>query len=207
MVSGGPSHSTDEVRRVMDLMFASAHTTHAFSDHAVDPAIIAAVYDDIKWAPTQMNSQPLRLTLVHSPAARHRLAPHMYDGNRPKTLAAPLTILAAWDPMWHTQLPLLAPHKIGAREKLAPDAQARHEIGQRSALLQIGYLIVGLRGHGLQVGPMTGFDAHGVDEAFHAATGWKTAVIINVGWKPADDAAAIRQRAGRLSFDDAAQIL
>ena len=192
----------------LDMLFVDAHTTHTFSDDAVDPATIAAVYDDIRWAPTQMNSQPLRLTLVHTVESRARLAPHMRKGNRDKTLAAPLTILAAWDPYWHRQLSVLAPHKAGARDKLEDDPGARREIGQRSAHLQIGYLVVGLRAHGLHVGPMTGFNATGVDEEFHADTGWQTEVIINVGWAPsADDPAAIRTRAGRLSFDDACQIV
>lgn len=195
-------------RAVLDALFVDAHTTNTFSDDAVDPAVIAEVYHDIRWAPTQMNSQPLRLTLVHTAQARTRLGPHMRKGNRDKTLAAPMTIIAAWDPNWHHQLAVLAPHKPGAREKLEPDPVARQEIGQRSAHLQIGYLILGLRAYGLQVGPMTGFNATGVDEEFHTDTGWRTEVIINVGWAPnADDDRAVRTRVGRLSFDDACQIL
>src|SRR5690625_7873809 len=77
----------------LDRIFAAAHTTHTFSNDAVDPAVIAQVYDQIRWAPTQMNSQPLRLTLVHTTAAKHQLGPHMRPGNRAKTLAAPMTII------------------------------------------------------------------------------------------------------------------
>ena len=195
-------------RNLLDTLFANAHTTNTFSNDAVDPAVIASVYEDIRWAPTQMNSQPLRLTLVHTPESRARLAPHMRKGNRDKTLAAPMTIIAAWDPYWHRKLSVLAPHKVGARDKLEDDPVARQEIGQRSAHLQIGYFILGLRAHGLHVGPMTGFNATGVDEAFHTDTGWRTEVIINVGWAPnADDPQAVRTRVSRLSFDDACQIL
>ena len=199
-------HTSVAPRELLDELFGHAHTTHAFSDEKVPTSVIAAVYEDIRWAPTQMNSQPLRLTVVESTDAKHRLGPHMRPGNRDKTLAAPLTILAAWDPNWHQHLPELAPYRQGAKQKLDPDPQARQEIGQRSALIQIGYFILGLRAHGLHVGPMTGFNATGVDEAFHTDTGWKTEVIINVGWHPnADDANAVRPRAGRLSFDDACQ--
>lgn len=191
-----------------DRMFAAAHTTNTFSDDVVDPAVIAQVYEQIRWAPTQMNSQPLRLTLVHTAAAKRRLGPHMRPGNRAKTLAAPLTIIAAWDPNWHEHLPQLAPHRAGAREKIAPAAALREDIAQRSSHLQVGYLIVGLRARGMHVGPMTGFNATGVDEAFHTDTGWRTTIIINVGWEPnAQDATAVRPRAGRLSFDDACQIV
>lgn len=195
-------------RDLLDALFINAHTTHAFSDDVVDPAVIASVYDDLRWAPTQMNSQPLRLTLVHTAESRARLAPHMRKGNRDKTLAAPMTVIAAWDPYWHRQLSVLAPHKAKARDKLETDPAARQEIGQRSAHLQIGYLILGLRAHGLHVGPMTGFNATGVDEEFHADTGWRTEIIINIGWAPnTDDDRAVRPRAGRLSFDDACQIV
>ena len=201
-----PHNGAGVPREMLDALFQDAHTTHTFSPDPVDPAVIAAVYEDLRWAPTQMNSQPLRLTLVESSEAKDRLSPHMRPGNRDKTRAAPMTVIAAWDPNWHTYLPLLAPHREGGRKKLESDPAARCEIGQRSALLQIGYLMLGLRAHGLHVGPMTGFNATGVDEEFHARTGWKTEVIINAGWKPhADDPKAVRSRAGRLSFDDACQ--
>ena len=208
MVFHGPAAEAGVPREVLDALFAQAHTINTFSAEPVDPAVIAAVYEDIRWAPTQMNSQPMRLSLIHSPDAKQRLSPHMRRGNRDKTVAAPMTIIAAWDPNWHHYLNVLAPHREGAREKLEPDPAARQEIGQRSAHLQIGYLIVGLRAHGLQVGPMTGFNAAGVDEEFHTDTGWKTEVIINIGWKPnADDPDAVGPRAGRLSFVDACQIV
>ena len=206
MAFHGPADPLTLSREVLDALFVQAHTINSFSAEPVDPAVIATVYEDIRWAPTQMNSQPLRLTLVQSAEAKQRLSPQMRRGNRDKTMAAPMTIIAAWDPNWHHHLDVLAPHRKGARAKLEPDLPARQEIGQRSAHLQIGYLILGLRAHGLQVGPMTGFNATGVDEEFHTDTGWKTEVIINVGWKPnIDDAKAVRPRAGRLSFDDACQ--
>lgn len=208
MVFHGPANHIGVSREVLDGLFVQAHTINTFSAEPVDPGVIAAVYEDIRWAPTQMNSQPMRLTLVQSAKAKQRLSPHMRRGNRDKTVAAPMTIIAAWDPNWHHYLHVLAPHRQGARAKLDPDPAARQEIGQRSAHLQIGYLILGLRAHGLQVGPMTGFNAAGVDEEFHTDTGWRTEVIINVGWKPnADDADAVRPRAGRLSFVDACQVV
>src|SRR5699024_8211645 len=130
------------------------------------------------------NAQPLRLTLITTDEAKQRLAPHMRKGNRAKTLVAPLTLIAAWDPNWHEHLTTLAPEKTGGQQRLAADPAARHQIGQHSAHLQIGYLLLGLRAHGLMVGPMTGFNATGVDEAFHPDTGWRTEMLINVGWAP-----------------------
>lgn len=208
MAETGTADLSIATRELLDSIFANAHTTNTFTDDAVDPAVIAQAYNDIRWAPTVMNSQPLRLTLVHTPAAKHQLGPHMRPGNREKTLAAPMTIIAAWDPNWHQHLPQLAPHREGAREKLEPDVAVREKMAHASGHVQIGYLIVALRAYGLHVGPMTGFNATGVDEEFHAGNGWKTAVIINAGWGPnGDDAKTVRPRAGRLSFDDACQIV
>lgn len=208
MTESGSTDLSISTREMLDAIFANAHTTNTFSDDAVDPALIAQAYEDVRWAPTAMNSQPMRLTVVHTPAAKQQLGLQMKPGNRDKTLAAPLTIIAAWDPNWHDHLPHLAPHRDGAREKLDPDLAVREKMAKVSSHLQIGYLIVALRAHGLHVGPMTGFNAAGVDEEFHADNGWKTAVMINVGWGPNDDDVnAVRPRAGRLSFDDACQVV
>ncbi|WP_022870497.1 malonic semialdehyde reductase [Yaniella halotolerans] len=208
MPETGSTDLSISTRELLDAIFVNAHTTNTFSDGAVDPALIAQAYEDARWAPTAMNSQPMRLTVVHTPDAKQRLGPHMKPGNRDKTLAAPLTIIAAWDPNWHEHLPHLAPQRQGAREKLEPDLAVRENMAKVSSHLQIGYLLVALRAHGLHVGPMTGFNAAGVDEEFHADNGWRTAVIINVGWEPNDgDTDAVRPRAGRLSFDDACQVV
>lgn len=208
MAETGSADPSTATRALIDRIFADAHTTNTFSPDTVDPSIIAQAYEDIRWAPTQMNSQPLRLTLVQSPAAKQQLGPHMKAGNRDKTLTAPMTIIAAWDPNWHHHLPDLAPHKPDAQQKLEPDVEAREHMAKVSSHMQVGYLIVVLRAYGLHTGPMTGFNAVGVDEEFHTDNGWKTAVIINVGWGPnGDDGKAVRPRAGRLSFDDACQIV
>lgn len=162
MAEIGSADLSVAMREMLDGIFANAHTTNTFSNDAVDPALIAQAYEDIRWAPTQMNSQPMRLTLVHTTAAKQQLGPHMKPGNRDKTFAAPLTIIAAWDPNWHDHLPHLAPHREGAREKLDPYLAEREKMAKVSGHLQIGYLIVALRAHGLHVGPMTGFSAAGV---------------------------------------------
>ncbi len=84
----------------------------------------------------------------------------------------------------------------------------REDVGKQSALIQVGYLITALRAHGLEVGPMTGLKASAFDEELHAENGWKTLVAINVGHAAdAEDASAVGERAGRLEFAEASQIL
>src|SRR5690606_39888340 len=132
------------------------------------------------------------LLVVRTPEAKQRLGVHMADFNRDKTLAAPVTIIAAADPAFHRHLPTLAPFREGLADQLDPQTELREGMARTNALIQIGYLIVGLRAAGLSVGPMTGFDAAGIDAEFFGESGWRTLVAINVGY-PADEGAQDRK--------------
>lgn len=184
-----------------DLLFREARTVNVFEDTAVPDEAIRAAYDLVRWGPTAMNTVPLRLLVVRDAAARARLAEHMADGNKSKTLAAPLTIVAAADPAFHEHLPRLAPHMEGARERFEAGGEAaRVGMARTSALIQVGYLVVGLRAAGLHVGPMGGFDAAGVDGEFFSENGWRSLVVINVGTPAGEGASYPRQT--RLGFDE-----
>src|SRR5690625_72813 len=201
--------TTDVLQDTISLrkIFHDAHTTHRFVDEPVDVATVREVYETIRWAPTAMNSQPLRLAVVESREARERLVALMAEGNQAKTLAAPLTVIAAADPAFHTHLEHLAPHRAGARESLEGQPEFREDFARMNGLIQLGYLIVGLRAAGLAVGPMTGMDTAAVDGEFFAASGWRTLAVLNVGRAPADEPGAVHPRAGRLDFDTAAVVL
>ena len=85
-----------------------------------------AVYDLIKWGPTAMNTQPLRVALVRSArgprAARGRTWPR---ATRPRPLAAPLVAVLAADLDFHDELPKIFPVIPGAREAFADEDDAR----------------------------------------------------------------------------------
>lgn len=200
--------STTLESAALDRLFSRSHTTNTFTDEPVDPELVRAAYEDLRWAPTAFNAQPLRLTVLTPGKTREAVVEHLMSGNQAKTLAAPLTIVAAYTPDWHEQMPVLAPQREGARESFAEKSGMRENVGRQSATIQIGYLLLALRAHGLEVGPMTGLDAAGVDSVVHTENGWKTLVVINVGHaaNPADED-AVAPRRGRLDFDDAAQVL
>ncbi|SJN39695.1 Putative NADH dehydrogenase/NAD(P)H nitroreductase SCO5049 [Micrococcus luteus Mu201] len=191
----------------IDRLFADRHTTQLFSDEPVDLALIERAYADLRWAPTAMNNQPLRLDVVDSPEARARLAPLMIEFNREKTERAPLTLIASYDLDWHRNMGHLAPFREGFEEDAEGKPGMREGMGRTNALIQVGYLLVALRAHGLEVGPMAGFDAAAVDAEFHADRAWKSLLVINVGHAAADDEKAQQPREGRLDFDQAAQVL
>lgn len=195
-------------RAALERLFAGAHTTHSFTEEPVDPAVIQQAYEDLRWAPTAFNAQPLRLSVLQPGETREAVVEHFGSGNQAKSLAAPLTLIAAYTPDWHEHLDVLAPQREGFRESMEPKEGMRTTVGQQSALIQVGYLILALRGLGLEVGPMTGLNPEGVDSVIHSQNGWKTLVAINVGHAAnPDDDDAVRPRAGRLEFDQASQVL
>lgn len=169
-----------------DLLFREARTVNTFSDDEITDAQLAAVYDLVRWGPTAMNISPMRLLVVRSPEARERLAAHMADGNRAKTLRAPLSLVVATDVDFHEQMPRLAPHMAAVAEGLAAAPDARAAMARDNAFLQAGYLIVGLRAAGLHAGPMAGFDAPALDADLLAGTSWRSVLVINVGQAPAE---------------------
>ncbi|HEX6247777.1 MAG TPA: malonic semialdehyde reductase [Nocardioidaceae bacterium] len=169
-----------------DLLFREARTANTFTDEPVSDEQIAAIYDLVKYAPTAMNTQPLRIVLIRGDEARERLLKHMSDGNRDKTANAPLVAVLAADTSFHDHLPRTFPHFPGAKD-LFTDEAAREEAARFNATLQAGYFFLGVRAAGLAAGPMGGFDAAGLDADLFEGTTLKSLVVVNIG-RPGDNA-------------------
>ena len=169
-----------------DLLFREARTANSFTDEPVTDEQVAAIYDLVRFGPTALNAQPLRVTLVRSVEAREKLLKNMADGNREKTASAPLVAILAADTDFHDHLERTFPHFAGARDLFADDA-AREQAAKFNAALQIGYFLLGVRAAGLAAGPMGGFDAQGLDRDFFDGTGLKSLLVVNIG-RPGPDA-------------------
>jgi 3-hydroxypropanoate dehydrogenase len=169
-----------------DLLFREARSANSFTNQPVTDEQVAAIYDLVKYGPTSMNIQPLRIVLVRQGEARDRLLKHMSDGNRNKTADAPLVAILAADTAFHEHLHKTFPHFPEAKSLFADDRQ-REEQAKFNALLQIGYFIIGVRAAGLAVGPMSGFDAAGLDEEFFDGSPVRTLLVANIG-HPAENA-------------------
>ncbi|OLZ45932.1 malonic semialdehyde reductase [Amycolatopsis keratiniphila] len=193
-----PTEALNLPQDVQDLLFREARTANNFSDEPVTDEQIRAIYELVKWAPTSMNNQPLRALVIRTEEGKKRLSPLMSEGNRAKTEAAPVTVVLAADIEFHENLPRTFPHFPGAKDLFADEA-ARVETAKLNALLQVGYFIIGVRAAGLAAGPMTGFDAEGIDKEFFADKPWKSLVVINVG-KPGEN--PWFDRLPRLDFDE-----
>ncbi|HEY5032250.1 MAG TPA: malonic semialdehyde reductase [Actinomycetes bacterium] len=185
-------------RSTQDLLFRAARTANAFTDEPVSDDQVRAIYELVKWAPTAMNTQPLRVVLVRSDEARARLLPLLAEGNRAKTASAPLVAILAADTGFHEHLPELLPYVPDAKDRFSDDA-AREKVARFNATLQAGYFLLGVRAAGLAAGPMGGFDAAGVDAEFFADGRLRSFLVVNIG-KPGTD--AWMDRLPRLDHDD-----
>lgn len=179
-------------------LFLEARTANNWADGEIADETLQAVYALTRMGPTAMNIQPLRIAWIRSPEARERLAVHMNDGNRAKTLAAPMVAVLSYTTQWHELLPTTAPHMASMVPMFESNVDGRTSMAVNNAHLQAGYFIMAARAAGLAAGPMTGFDAAGVDDEFNAGSPSTSFMVVNLG-RPSD--VVDRARLPRLEFD------
>ena len=182
-----------------DLLFREARTANSFTDEPVTDEQIQAIYDLVKYAPTAFNQQPLRVVLVRSAEARERLVGHLGEGNQAKTAAAPLVAILAADNEFHEELPTQFPVFPQAKDAFFSERGAREQSARFNASLQVGYFILGVRAAGLAAGPMTGFNAEGINKEFFGDGDHSVLAVVNIG-KPGEN--AWYPRGPRLAFDE-----
>lgn len=182
-----------------DALFRTARTHNKWTGTPVPDAMLHALYDLLRMGPTSANSGPARFVFVRTTEAKERLKPALSAGNLEKTMAAPVTVIVAYDPRFYDELPRLFPH-ADARAWFAGNEALAEETAFRNSTLQGAYLIMAARALGLDCGPMSGFDRAKVDEEFLAGRGWKSNFLVNLGY---GDAEGVLERLPRLSFDEA----
>jgi 3-hydroxypropanoate dehydrogenase len=91
------------------LLFREARTVAAFTDEPVGDEVLRTVHDLVQYGPTSMNCSPLRVLALRTDEAKARLLPHMAEGNRAKTAAAPLVLVLAADHRFTEHMPRLFP--------------------------------------------------------------------------------------------------
>jgi 3-hydroxypropanoate dehydrogenase len=180
-------------------LFTDARTASRWRPEPVSQAVLRELYELVKFGPTSMNSQPMRLQFVVSAAAKERLVACLNAGNVAKTQAAPVVVIVGQDLAFAQRLPELFAHKTDAQSYYEGKPDLMASTALRNSSLQGGYLIVGARLLGLDCGPMSGFDAAKVDREFWAGTSVRTNFLCNLGYADHDQA---RPRPPRLEFDD-----
>lgn len=180
-------------------LFTDAHTTYSFTDETVTDAELTSIYDLVKFAPTPMNSQALRVHFVRTPQGKERLLPLLDEGNRVKSASAAAVAILAFDTDFNEFLPEHFPQVPNARD-IYQDPEKRIASAREIATLQAGYFILAVRTVGLDAGPMAGFDRAGVDAEFFSGSSWRSLYLVNIGYS---DPQGQRPRNPRLSAERA----
>ena len=68
--------------QAQDLLFREARTANTFSDEPVTDEQVETIYDLVKWAPTSMNNQPLRIATSGAVSVLGRLPSNMRSTSR-----------------------------------------------------------------------------------------------------------------------------
>jgi nitroreductase len=184
-------------------LFTEARTYYSWDDTPIGEADLRGLYDLVKLGPTSANSSPARFIFCHSAPARARLAACVSEANKPKVLAAPVTVIIGFDPEFYDRLPELFPH-VDARPWFNGNADIARETAFRNSSLQGAWLIMAARALGWDTGPMSGFAKPAMDAEFWAGTKIETNFICSLGKGTQD---GLFPRLPRLAFEDAAHIL
>ncbi len=188
----------------LDLLFREARTHNKWREEPVSDATLQALHDLLKLGPTSANCSPARFLFLRTREAKDRLAPALSSGNLAKTMAAPVTVIVAYDPKFYDRLPTLFPHNPDAISWFTSNDSLAATTAFRNGTLQGAYLILAARALGLDTGPMSGFDNAKVDAEFLADRGWRSNFLVNLG---KGDPEGLYPRSPRLAFDEACVLL
>jgi 3-hydroxypropanoate dehydrogenase len=184
----------------LDQLFRVARTRNGWTDRPVSDERIRELYDLLKLGPTSANSCPGRFVWVRTPAGKARLAALASATNRPKILAAPVTVIIGFDLDFAEQLPKLFPARGQQMKELFQNADLAQTTAFRNGSLQGAYLILAARALGLDTGPMSGFDNKAVDAEFFAGTPIKSNFLCSIGFGSDEN---LFPRNPRLTFEEA----
>lgn len=165
----------------IDLLFREARTHNVWLDQPVPDALLKEAVDIMKFAPTAVNTSPLRIVFVRSPEAKAKLKEGLAAGNVEKTMSAPVTAVLGYDRSFFEHLPRLFPH-ANAKAWFEGNEAFANDTAYKNGTLQAAYFLLALRGLGLDTGPMTGFDLDKVDAAFFAGTNVRSNILVNIGY-------------------------
>lgn len=188
----------------LNQIFLEARTHNKWLDKPVPGDLLRELVDIMKMGPTSANQSPARIVFVKSAEGKAQLSPHLSEGNRAKTMSAPVCTIIGYDLRFYDYLPKLFPHADAKSWFEGGPAQKIETSAFRNGSLQGAYFIIAARALGLDTGPMSGFDNDGVDAAFFAGTSIKSNFLCNLGY---GDPAGVYPRSPRFSFDEIAKIV
>ena len=196
-------NNTPLTQAALDQLFLDAHTHNAWQDKPVPDELLHRLHDVFRMGPTSANCCPARVVFVKSKEAKEKLMPALMEGNRAKTMAAPVTAIVGYDLHFYEKLGRLYPNAPDAANWFNIDDLTAYTNAFRNGTLQGAYLIIAARALGLDCGPMSGFEQSKVDELFFPGTSVKSNFLVNLGY---GDAKGVYPRNPRLEFNEACKI-
>jgi 3-hydroxypropanoate dehydrogenase len=187
----------------IDQLFREARTHSTWLPEPVPVELLRKAYELARLGPTSANASPARFVFLTTPGAKALLKPALAPGNVDKTMAAPVTVIIAWDTEFHEHLPRLFP-QFDMRAYFVGNHALINETAFRNSSLQAAYFILAARALGLDCGPMSGFDADKLNAAFFPDGKWKVNLICNLGY---GDPNKLHPRNPRLNFEEATVVL
>lgn len=188
----------------LDQLFLTARTHNTWQSRPVPDELLHRLHDTFRMGPTSANCCPARIVFVKSKEAKEKLQPALAEGNRAKSMAAPVTAIIGYDMKFYERMEQLFPHVPGVRGWFDKDEQTAFIAAFRNGTLQGAYLIIAARALGLDCGPMSGFDNAMVDQLFFAGSAVKSNFLCNLGY---GDPAGVYPRSPRLEFGEACGIV
>src|SRR6267142_471035 len=190
-------------QEALNQLFREARTHSKWLPERVPVEILRKAYELARLGSTSANGSPARFVFLTTPGAKALLEPVLAPGNADKTIAAPVTVIIAWDTEFHENLPRLFP-QADVRSYFVGNRPLIEENAFRNSSLQAAYFILAARALGLDCGPMSGFDADKLNAEFFADGKWKVNLLCNLGY---GDPSKLYPRNPRLNFEEASVIL
>src|ERR1700732_5030849 len=190
-------------QEALDQLFREARTHSTWLPEPVPVELLRKAYELARLGATIPNAPPARFVFLTPPGAKERLKPVLAPGNVDKTMAAPVTVIVAWDTEFLEYLPKLFP-QADVRSYFVGNRPLIEENAFRNSSLQAAYFILAARALGLDCGPMSGFDADKLNAAFFPDGKWKVNLLCNLGF---GDSSKLHPRDPRLNFERASVIL
>ncbi len=190
----------------LETIFLTARTRNGWQDKPVPERLLREIYEIAKMGPTTANSQPQRIVFVTTPAGKKKLEPALSEGNRAKTMKAPVVAIFAFDMRFFELMAKVLPHNPGSRAwfDYPGNEAALHETVLRNGSLQAAYVMIAARAKGLDCGPMSGFDQDKVNAAFFPDGRFKANFICALGYGTEEN---LFGRSPRLDFDEACAVV
>ena len=187
----------------LNLLFGQARSMNGWQDKEVSDDMVKSIYELTKMGPTSTNCCPARFKFIKSNEQKQLLKEALLPNNVDKVMSAPVIAIIGYDLDFSDNMGKLFPHM-----DIAPMYKGNAEFNQatafRNSSLQGAYFMMVSRAHGLDCGPMSGFNNELVDSTFFKGTNIKSNFLCCIGY---GDPSKIFMRLPRLDFDEVCEIL